>query len=72
MFDKAKEVMSAFRNIERATRARGEAYLVTNKIRDAKNDWLELYGVYMNDLNQLLGEPILFPDQGFGPGKDKN
>jgi hypothetical protein len=72
MFDKAKEVMSAFRNIDRATRTRGEAYVVSNKIRDAKKGWLNLYGPYMNNLHQILGEPIPFPEQGLGSSKDKN
>ncbi len=66
VMDRAREVMAAFRTIDRATRSRGETYIVNNKIRQAKEGWLKLYQAYMNDIYGLIGDPMPFGDSGQG------
>lgn len=56
LFERAREVMAAFRAIDRAVKSRGENSIIMEKIREAKKSWWITFQLFQRQLNQTIGE----------------
>jgi hypothetical protein len=56
LFEQALGVITALRNVDRATRARGESYLVIEGVMSARRELIRLYREFAETAGQATGE----------------
>lgn len=62
LFNEALEAVGALRNIERAARARGEQWAVSESVRNARREFVKLYREFEYTAMEAVGEPVPKPE----------
>lgn len=57
LIERARELLGAIRNVERATRTRGESYMVESAVYSARSELNRLYRSVTEELAKETGEP---------------
>lgn len=62
LFTEARDAVGGLRNIERAARARGEQWAVSEGVRSARREFVKLYREFEYTAMEAVGEPIPKPE----------
>ena len=63
LVDHAREVVIAIRNLDRATRTRGESYVVTHAVQTAHSDLKRLARAFSEEITADAGDGLIVPNQ---------